>query len=457
MTIANEDARPSEPLAPAPYDLFSQAFLADPFPTFRRMRVENPVCWHPLLNGWVLTRYDDIQTVTRDRRFSSERSDQLANGAPPHMQEQLAECNRFLSRWMVFLDPPRHTVLRALIAKAFTTKMVEGLRPFAEKVVDDVLDAAIATGQMDVVKDLAGPLPAVVIAKMLGVPSGDIGRFKAWTNDVFMILNAPVATEEVIATCHRGVVGLLGYFHDLIDARRKALGDDLLSQLITVEEQGTVLSEEELVATCAMILIAGHETTTHLISNSVLALLRHPAELETLRAHPELVPGAVEEMLRYDSAAMVVVRRALEDVEVGGRRIAAGQFVFAVLHAGNHDPAHFPDPDRLDVQRKDLRQLGLGHGIHYCLGAPLARLETQVALGKILARLPGLRLASEGLEWIPSIAIHGVVSLPVSFQVHGEERDRAPASLRDVQLPPSRRVPPSIPPSSRQVPSLRTI
>jgi cytochrome P450 len=442
----------------APYDLFSQAFLADPFPTFRRMRAEDPVYWHPLLHAWVLTRYDDILTVTRDRRFSSERADQLANGAPAHMQEQLAVCNRFLSLWMVFVDPPRHTTLRSLVAKAFTVKMVEGLRSFAEKVVDDVLDAAAATGRMDIVKDLATPLPAVVIARMLGIPSGDVGRFKSWTNDVMALISAPVATEEIIATCHRGVVGLFGYFHDLIKARRRALGDDLLSQLITVEEQGTVLTEEELVATCATVLVGGHETTTHLISNSVLAFLRHPAELEALRAHPELIPGAVEEMLRYDGAAMAVVRRALEDVELGGQRIEAGQFLFGVLHAGNHDPAHFPDPDRLDIRRKDVRHLGLGQGIHYCVGAPLARLETQVALRKIVERLPGLRLGTEALEWVPSIAIHGVVSLPVAFQAHGEDYDRAPPSLRDVQLPPSVRPPPSIPPaSSRRVPPLRRI
>lgn len=456
MTTMNEDARPGETPAP-PYDLFSQAFLADPFPTLRRMRAENPVYWHPLLHGWVLTRYDDIQMVMRDRRFVSERSERFGNDVPAHMREQLAACDHFLSLWMVFVEPPRHTVLRGLIAKAFTAKIVEGLRPYAESVVDDVLDAAIPTGKMDLVKDLAGPLPALVIAKMLGIPSGDIGQFKSWTNDVMGLIGAPAATEEVIATCHRGVVGLLGYFHDLIRARRKALGDDLLSQLITVEEQGTVLTEEELVATCALILVAGHETTTHLVTNSVLALLRHPAELETLRAHPELLPGAVEEMLRYDSAAMVAVRRPLEDVEVGGQRIEKGQFLYVALHAGNHDPAHFTDPDRLDVRRKDVRHLGLGHGIHYCLGAPLARLETQVALGKIVARLPELRLAEGRLEWIPSIAVHGLVSLPVAFQAQGEDREQPPASLRDVQLPPSRRVPPSIPPSSRQLPSLRRI
>ncbi len=453
MTQAIEVPRAGEtPVAAPSYDLFSQAFLADPFPTFRRMREQHPMYWHPGINAWVATRYADIQAVLRDRRFSSERGSLFANGAPPHMAAELAACDRFLSLWMVFLDPPRHTVLRSLLAKAFTVRVVEGLRPFAERVVGDVLDAALASGKMDIVKDLAIPLPAVAIARLLGVPGGDVGRFKALTNDVFAIFSSHVATEEVIAACHRGVVGLLAYFHHLIEARRRALGDDLLSHLIAVEEQGTVLTEDELVATCAMLLVAGHETTTHFLSNGVRALLQNPAQLEDLRAHPDLIPGALEELLRYDGAAMALVRRATEDVEVGGQRVAAGQSLFTLLHAGNHDPAEFPDPDRLDVRRKDVRQrhIGLGQGPHYCIGAPLARLETQIALREILARLPGLRLATEELQWIPSVAIHGVVSLPVTFDARGESYDRAPASLRDLDLPLSQRVPPSIPPSSRQ-------
>jgi hypothetical protein len=447
MSQANEDARPSGTEASAPpYDLFSQAFLADPFPTLQKMRDEDPVYWHPVLHAWVVTRYDDINSILRDRRFSSERSDQLATGAPPHVLEKLEVCNRFIGMWMVFMDPPRHTVLRALVAKAFTAQVVETLRPFAEQVVDDVLDAALSRGRMDIVKELAVPLPAVLIARMLGVPSGDVGRFKSLTNDVFTILNAPVHTEEVIETCHRGVVGLLAYFRDLIEARRRKEGSDLMSHLIRAEEQGTMLSEEELVATCALLLVAGHETTTHLISNGVRALLKHPAQLEDLRAHPDLIPGAVEEILRYDGAGLTALRRALVDVEVRGQRIAAGQFIFTVLHAGNHDPAQFPDPDRLDVRRKDVRHLGLSQGPHYCLGAPLARMETGIALRKILERLPGLRLATDALEWIPSIIIHGTTSLPVTFDARGEDLDRAPVSLREVNLPASQRVPPSIPP-----------
>jgi cytochrome P450 len=397
------------------YDLFSQAFLADPFPILRRMRKRHPVHWHPLLNAWVLTRYDDIQAVVRDRRFSSERSQQLANGAPPHMLERLEACDRFFSSWMVFLDPPRHTVLRSLIAKTLTVKTIEAMQPFVEDVVDDALDAVITAGKMDVVRDLAGPLPAMVIAHLLGVPSADVGRFKAMTSDVFAHIGAPVATEEVIRRSHCGVVGLLAYFRDLIEERRRAPRDDLLSRLVHAEELGAVLGEEELVATCAMLLVAGHETTTHLIGNSVLALLRRPAELEALRADVALYPGAIEELLRYDGAVMTIGRQALEDVEIGDERIAAGQFIFLHLLAGNHDPARYVDPDRLDVRRKAPHQLGFGQGIHYCIGASLARLEAQIALRKIVERLPGLRLDIAELVWIPSVVIHGVTALPVAF------------------------------------------
>jgi cytochrome P450 len=398
-----------------PYDLFSQAFLADPFPTLRRMREEHPVYFHPLLNAWVLTRYDDIQAVLHDRRFSNERSEQLANGAPPHMQGELAVCDRFFSLWMVFRDPPRHTLLRALVSKAMTAKTIEGARPFVEETVARALDAAVAVGRMDLVKDLAEPLPALTIARLLGVPSADVGTFKAMTADVFSHIGAAVATEEVIARSHRGATGLLAYFRGLIDARRKAPGEDLLSRLVHAEEQGAALDEEELTATCAMLLAAGHETTTHLIGNAVLALLRSPAELDALRADAALYPSAIEEILRYDGAVLTVGRRALEDVEIGGERVAAGQYLFCHLHGGNHDPARYADPDRLDVRRKDVRQLDFGQGIHHCIGAPLARLEAQIALRQVVERLPDLRLPPASLSWIPSIVVHGLTSLPVAF------------------------------------------
>ncbi len=411
----------SDPPAQIKYDLLSPSFFADPHPVFRRLRAEEPIHWHPQLNLWLLTRYEDVQAISRDPRFSAERTAQYGNGVSEAMVPKLETWLRFVSHWMVFRDPPRHTVLRSLVAKAFTPQVIEGLRPAITEIVDEMLTAVETGEQMDIVRDLAFPLPAMVIATMLGVPRKDMDAFKAWTTAVFTLFGAGVATDDAVETSHRGVVGLQQLFRDLIAARRQTPTDDLLSRLITVEEQGTVLSEEELVSTCALLLVGGHETTTHLIGNSVLALLRNPVELQKLRKNPGLIEGAVEELLRYDGPIYMLGRRATEDVEVGAVKIRAGEIVAGLVHAGNRDPAVFVDPDRLDVSRKGARNLTFGHGIHYCIGAALGRLETQVALSALIARLPGLRLASEALEWIPSIAVRGLAALPVTFGQGAEE------------------------------------
>lgn len=404
-----------DPPAQIKYDLLSPSFFADPHALFRRLRAEEPIHWHPQLNFWLLTRYEDIQTISRDPRFSAERTAQFGTGVSEAMVPKLEACLHFVSHWMVFRDPPRHTVLRGLVAKAFTPQVIEGLRPAIKGIVDEMLTTVETGGQMDIVRDLAFPLPAMVIATMLGVPRKDMDAFKAWTSDVFTLLGAGVATDDAVEAGHRGVVGLQQFFQHLIAERRHTPTDDLLSRLITVEEQGTVLSEEELVSTCALLLVAGHETTTHLIGNSVLALLRNPVELQKLREDPGLIEGAVEEFLRYEGPIYMLSRRATEDVEVGAVKIRANEIVVGLIHAGNRDPAVFEDPDRLDVTRKGARNLALGHGIHYCIGAALARLEAQVALSAIITRLPELRLSSEVLEWIPSIVVHGLAALPVKF------------------------------------------
>lgn len=439
-----------DPPAQIKYDLLSPSFFADPHSVFRRMRAEEPIHWHPQLNFWVLTRYEDIQTISRDPRFSAERTAQFGTGVSEAMVPKLEACFRFVSHWMVFRDPPRHTVLRGLVAKAFNPQIIEGLRPAIKAIVDEMLTAVEAGGQMDVVRDLAFPLPAMVIANMLGVPRKDMDAFKAWTSDVFTLLGAGVATDEAVEAGYRGVVGLQQYFQQLITERRHTPTGDLLSRLIAVEEQGTVLSEEELVSTCALLLVAGHETTTHLIGNSVLVLLRNPAELQKLRDDPGLIEGAVEELLRYEGPIYMLSRRATEDVEVGGVKIRANEIVVGLIHAGNRDPAVFAEPDRLDITRKGARNLALGHGIHYCIGATLARLEAQLALSEIVRRLPGLRLSSEVLEWIPSIVVHGLAALPVTFGHAAEQRpsqeDRSgwegPVSIR---RPLSTRAPVSVP------------
>jgi cytochrome P450 len=432
------------------YDLLSPAFFADPHSVFHRMRAEDPVYWHPLLNLWILTRYEDIQMISRDPRFSAERLSQFATGVSEAMQPKLDECLRFASHWMVMRDPPRHTILRALVAKAFSPQIIEGLRPAIVEIVDEMLDAIEDQGTMDVVRDLAFPLPAMVIAKMLGVPRESMDAFKSWTTDIFALFGAGVATDESVHICQRGIVAMKEFFRKLIDERRRTPTSDLLSRLVSVEEQGTVLNEEELVSTCALLLIAGHETTTHLIGNAVLALLRNPTELQRLRIDPKLIEGAVEEFLRYDGASFMLSRRVTEDLKIGGVAIRANDIVLGFMHAANRDPAVFPDPDRLDITRKGAKSLAFGHGIHYCIGAALARLEAQVALTELIGRLRGLRLLFESVQWIPSIAIHGLAALPVVFERPVDERPtyaerggwEGPVSIR---MPLSIRAPVSVP------------
>lgn len=437
--------------AQAKYDLLSPAFFADPHPVLHQMRAEDPVYWHPLLNFWVLTRYEDVQTITRDPRFSAERFMHLATGVSDAMKPKVDECLHFFSHWMASRDPPRHTVLRALVAKAFSPQMVEGLRPMIINMVDEMLDAVEDIGQMDVVRDLAFPLPAMVIAKMLGVERDKMDEFKTWTNDIFALLGSGVATDEAVESCHRGIASMRSYFFTLIAERRNKPTDDLLSRLVHVEEQGTVLNEEELVSNCALLLIAGHETTTHLIGNAVLALLRNPLEMRKLREDPTLIEGAVEEFLRYDGAAVMLSRRATEDLELGGVKIKANDVVVGFLHGANRDPALFPDPDRLDITRKGAKSLAFGHGVHYCLGAALARLEAQVALTELIGRLKGLRLVFESPQWIPTLAIHGLASLPVMFERPVDERPSYEAARGwdgpvSIRVPLSTRAPVSVPP-----------
>ncbi|MEZ4297853.1 MAG: cytochrome P450 [Polyangiaceae bacterium] len=432
------------------YDLLSPSFFADPHPVFHRMRSEDPVYFHPVLRHWVLTRYEDIQTLGRDARFSAQRSAQFAVGLPPEVMPKFAEIFGFLSHWLTLLDPPRHTVLRSLVSKAFTPQSIDALAPSVRQIVDEMLDGVVETGEMDLIRDLAFPLPALVIAKMLGVPREQLDVFKGHTDGLFLLIGAGIATVEAVDAAHRGVLGLQSMLSEIVEARRREPKDDLISRLLAVEDEGVALQAQELMSMCALLLVAGHETTTHQIGNAVIALLEHPAELAKLKADPSLMEGAVEELLRYDGPVMMLSRRATEAIEIGGKRIAEGDIVVGFIHAGNRDPAVFEDPDRLDVTRRGVRSLSFGHGIHYCIGAALARLEARIALGEALRRLPGLRLATESAERLPNLMIRGVAALPVRFDLSdgapssrsGRASWTGPASVR---APLSQRAPVSVP------------
>jgi cytochrome P450 len=392
------------------FNPFLPEFHADPYPFYRRLREQDPVHRTPM-GFWVLTRYDDCVAVLRDARFGREEFQQMLSAVYG------GEESDRLPRSMLFRDPPDHTRLRALVSKAFTPRTIEQMRGHIQEIVDRLLARALGQGGMDVIEDLAYPLPVTVICEMLGVPVDDHLAIRGWSADIARSLDA-IGLRVDDSIVERGRVArraLADYFRALVPERRARPRADLLSGLLAAEEQGDKLTEPEVIAMCLLLFIAGHETTVNLIGNGTLALLRHPAELARLQREPGLVPNAVEELLRYDSPVQRTARITTEDVDVAGHAIAKGTMVVTALGAANRDPAQFPDPDRLDVTRRDPRHISFGYGIHFCLGAPLARVEGQIALGTLLGRAPGLALAETAPEWRESSVLRGLKRLRVTF------------------------------------------
>ena len=390
-------------------NLLDPDFLADPYPVYHRLRTEDPVHRHPF-GFYVLTRYDDVAAFLRDARFGKSGYQALIEsrfGAGPD--------GPWLALSMLFRDPPDHTRLRALVSKAFTPRVVETLRGHVQSIVDRLLGPVAGAAGMDVIEDLAYPLPVTVISELLGVPAGDADTVRGWSRDVARALDAialPVG-PDVIERGRHATGEMAGYFRGLVAERRRRPGPDLLSGLVEAEEAGDRLTEQELLATCVLLYVAGHETTVNLIGNGLLALLRHPGECRRLQEDPGLLSNAIEELLRYDGPVQRTGRMAACDVEIGGVPIPAGSLVLGLLGAANRDPAQFRDPDRLDLGRAEPRHLAFGSGIHYCLGASLARLEAQVAVGTLLRRFPAVSLAVDYPIWRPSSTLRGLEALPV--------------------------------------------
>jgi pimeloyl-[acyl-carrier protein] synthase len=390
----------------------------DPYPLYHQLRAADPVHRSPL-GFWVLTRHADVLAVLRDARMSrdprrSERMELLRSSA--EVDELLSSEEAAPS--MLFVDPPDHTRLRALVTKAFTPGAVERLRPRIEAIVAELLDRAVNAGEMDVVEDLAYPLPVTVICELFGVPEPDRDRFRAWSRELVRLLD-PLVPADSLERALRARQALRAYLRELIAERRAHPTGDLLTALIATEDQGRQLSEPELVSMCVLLLVAGHETTVNLIANGTLALLRNPEARAGLRVGAELPGSAVEELLRYDSPVQFTSRHALADLEIGGRHVRAGETAISVLGAANRDPAQFPDPDRLDLARAPNRHLAFGGGIHFCLGAPLARVEARIAIGALLARLPGLELGPRPPVRRDTVTLRGLSSLPVTVSPVG--------------------------------------
>jgi cytochrome P450 len=399
------------------YDPFSPEFQRDPYPTYARLRSEDPV-HHRMIDDehtWLLTRYEDCVTVLRDPRCSAEKFPQPALeeiAATP--ESPLAQMARAVMGMMLVKDPPDHTRLRTLVNKAFTPRRVESLRVRLQGVVDDLLDAVRDRGKMDVIADLAAPLPLIAIAELLGLPAEDRAQLKLWSDRFVTFIDGTIR-DAGLAEAAQATGELRAYLSDIVALRRDDPRDDLISALISAHEAEDRLTEDELYATITLLLAAGHETTTNLIGNGLLALLQHPDQLRRLRSEPGTIRPAVEELLRYDSPVQVTSRVPTENIVIGEKTIPAGHEINTSLGASNRDPEVFPDPDRLDITRNDPRHLSFGFGTHFCLGAALARLEGQLAIRSVAERMPGLRLDTDKFDWRPGIVLRGLRALPVSF------------------------------------------
>jgi len=394
----------------------SPAFKRDPYPFYARLRAEAPVCRVSVPGGktaWLVTRYDDVVSVLKDERIVNNRFKSLA---PEHTAKLPWIPKAFLplAHNMLGQDPPDHTRLRALVQKAFTPRLVEAMRTRAEALTNEMVEAAERRGRMDLIHDYALPLPATIIAEMLGIDPRDRHKFHHWSN-------AFVSTDYSkwhMVQAFPSVLAFMRYVRKLVRRRRAEPGDDLASALVRAEEAGDQLNEDELLAMIVLLLIAGHETTVNLIGNGMLALLRHPEQMARLRSDPALIKSAVEELLRHDGPLETATDRfTREDVTVAGTTIPAGALVFAVIASANRDERQFKNPDVLDLGREDNKHVAFGLGAHYCLGAPLARLEAQIAINTLLRRCKSLRLAipPERVRWKRGMILRGVRALPVAF------------------------------------------
>ncbi len=398
------------------YDPTSPEIMADPFPAFRRLREEAPVWWCPALKGWVVTRYEDVRAGLRDPRLSAERVQAFIRQLPAAARGEIPDLARNLSLWMVFLDPPDHTRMRRLMGPWFSASVFELWRPRIRQIVAELIDGFVERGECDLVADFAYPLPVRVIGDVLGVPRADQEPFKRWSDDLAIFVGRASATPGKLERAQAAARDMDRCFRDLVRARGKRPGEDLISRLVGAQEGAARLTEDEVVATCVLLFFAGHETTTALIANGMNAFLRHPEQAERLRSDPELAAPAVEEVLRYDGPSGAGARVVKESHEIGGVTVREGERVFLMVNAANRDPRRFEDPERLDIGRDPNPHLSFGLGVHFCIGAPLARIEGQEALPALLQRLGRPRLATDRPCWSDGVIIRALRALPITFE-----------------------------------------
>lgn len=392
--------------------LLEPEVLANPYPLYRKLRSEDPVHWDRFLHTWVVTRYPDVLNVLHS--FSADRTPSPEQLTAMGLSGMNAIA-KVMVKQMLFMDAPAHTRLRGLASVAFTPQKVRVLKGHIQQIADDLLDRVQARGQMDMIEDFAAPLPAIVTAEMLGVPTEDHSDLKRWSADFAEMLGNFQHNPDRIPRVLESTNNLTDYFRDAIAKMRDHPREGLIHSFMTAELEGDRLSEEEIIANCVVTMVGGQETTTNLIGNGLLTLMRNPEQLARLRDDPALVPSAVEELLRYESPSQHTGRIAREDVEMGGKQIRKGQAVMAIMAAANRDPERFPQPDELILDRADNKHLAFGWSSHFCFGAPLARMEGQIAFETILRRLPNLEVVPGPLTWRTNSGLRGLTALPVRF------------------------------------------
>jgi cytochrome P450 len=402
--------------APGKKILFSDEILQDPYPTYARLHEEGPLHYVDVGSKWAVWSvfsHAECSSIAKDPRLSAKRAKQMLLPLPLSRQSEFSELSRMLSLWLIFMDPPEHTRLRKLLNKGFSAAAVEGLRPQAEAIVDQMLKPLQHGSEVELMSEFANPMPVRIISELLGVPQALHGTFVNASRAIAVFRGNPNRTVEEARAAQDALIELTEFFRKTVAERRRNKGTDLISLLIDIEEEGEVLTEEELYAQCIALLFAGHETTRNLIGNGMYTLLQHPQETAELRERPEMIRSAVEELLRYESPVQFTARVLKEDVEVCGQQIRKGWTVLCMLGAANRDPKQFKEPNQLDLKRLNNQHLAFSAGLHFCIGAQLARLEGQIALLNLVQRFPEMKLTGPRPEWASTFGFRGLKSLPV--------------------------------------------
>jgi cytochrome P450 len=403
-------------IVPPKKAIFSDEILQDPYPTYARLHEEGPLHYLDVDGKWALwsiVSHAECSSAAKDPRLSAKRSQQMILSLPLSSQSEFRELERMLSLWLIFMDPPEHTRLRKLLNKGFSPAAIEGLRPQVEAIVDQMLEPLQQGSEVELMNEFANPMPVRIILEMLGIPQELRDTFVNWSHDIAVFRGSPDRTVEHARAAQNSLIAMTDFFRKVVAERRRHKGNDLISLLIDIEEEGEVLTEEELYAQCIALLFAGHETTRNLIGNGMYTLLRHPEQTSELRENPEIIRSAVEEILRYESPVQFTARVLKEDVEICGQHIPKKWSVLCMLGAANRDPKRFKQPNQLDLKRLNNQHLAFSAGPHACIGGQLARLEGQIALLNLVQRFPNMKLNGPRPQWAPTFGLRGLKGLSV--------------------------------------------